>query len=119
MGWKPVTACELCLAGGTAAQGPAFCQKLRTCRPVDGAVHSASAQKAGIGRVGNGVHSKRCDISLDDGEAGGGRFLSLTAGPGPLMRRRLRTGDKRREEEGKWEFLEMFYGLFLEEPSGA
>ena len=22
-------------------------------------------------------------------------------------------------EEGKWEFLEMFYGLFLEEPSGA
>lgn len=77
MGWKPVTACELCLAGGTAAQGPAFCQKLRTCRPVDGTVHSASAQKAGIGRVGNGVHSKRCDISLDDGEAGGGRFLSL------------------------------------------
>lgn len=47
------------------------------------------------------------------------RWSALTAGPGTLMRRRLRTGDKRREEEGKWEFLEMFYGLFLEEPSGA
>jgi hypothetical protein len=47
-------------------ESAAFLQKLRPCGAVDGTVHSAPAEKRGIGGVGNGVHPLFGDVTLDN-----------------------------------------------------
>ena len=55
-GRKAVALRRLGLAGGTAVEGAALGQQLRTGCPVDGPVHSAAAQQGGVGGVDDGVH---------------------------------------------------------------
>ena len=58
----------------TAQSGAVFPQR-RTGSPMNGAVHPAAPQQAGIGGVHNGVHLKGCDVSLQHGK--GHMFASL------------------------------------------
>ena len=48
---QAVRLCNLCFACHAAAQSPALCQQLRSCRPMDTAVHTSTAQKRFICRI--------------------------------------------------------------------
>ena len=57
---------ELGLAGPAPAESPAFSQQLRPGRPVDAAVHAASAEQRLVGCIDNGVHAHSRDVVSND-----------------------------------------------------
>ena len=65
-GGQAVAPGDLRLAGAAAVQRAAFRQQLRPCGPMDGAVHSAPAQKTGVGGVDDGVRGLFGNVALDD-----------------------------------------------------
>ena len=44
----------------------AFLNQFRSCRPMNGAIHSTPAEQRPIGRIDNGIHFQRGDISHHD-----------------------------------------------------
>ena len=57
---------DLGLAGSASAKGFAFSQQLRPRRPVDAAIHAATAQKRLLGSIDNGVHGHFCNVVAND-----------------------------------------------------
>lgn len=53
---------DFCLAGPTAAQRPALLEQLRSCRPMDAAIHAATAQKRFICRIDDSVNLHFRDV---------------------------------------------------------
>ena len=44
----------------------ALCEQLFSRRPMNCAVHTASAEQRTVRRIDNGIHRIRCDVSLFD-----------------------------------------------------
>src|SRR5215831_5812542 len=59
------------LASLAATEAATLLQELRPRRAMDGAVHAASAQQRGIGRVDDGMHREGGDVGVDGVESGG------------------------------------------------
>ena len=57
---------DLGLAGSATAQRSALLEQLRPRRPVDAAIHAASAQQGLLGRVDDGVHAHFRDVVAND-----------------------------------------------------
>ena len=71
-----VTAGDFGLAGGATAPRAAFGQQLRPGRPVDGAVHAATAEQRRVGGVDNHIHALLRNVAGDDGHAIGNGICS-------------------------------------------
>src|SRR4051794_13684139 len=65
---QPVALCDLGVAGLTALERTAFRQKLRSCGPMDRAVHAAAAQQRTVGSVDDGVNAQARDVGDYDFE---------------------------------------------------
>src|SRR5262249_42119854 len=59
------------LTGSAATEATTLLQELRPRRAMDGAVHPPSAQQRGIGRVDDGMHRERGDVSAGGAKSGG------------------------------------------------
>src|SRR5215472_5278090 len=66
---QAVSAGDPGFAGGTAAERPAFLQKVPTRRAVDGTVDAATAEKACVRRVHDRVNRERRDVAQMESEA--------------------------------------------------
>lgn len=66
LGRESVARRESGLAGGTAAQGPAFLKKLRPCGPMDGAVDTAATRKLLVGGIDDGIDRKGGDVCFEN-----------------------------------------------------
>jgi len=65
---------DFCLAGPAAAQSLALCQQLRSCRPMDTAIHAATAQKRFICRIDDSVNLHFRNVVANDDK--GHRFTT-------------------------------------------
>ena len=63
---KPEPGSNFRLAGLATVQGNACPQEFRTCRPVDGAIDTATTQKRTVCRIHNGIHRKLGNVALDN-----------------------------------------------------
>jgi len=63
---QAITAGDLGLAGGTAAQSTAFGEQLRTGGAMDGTVDAATAEQRIVRCIDDGVHIERGDVGDDD-----------------------------------------------------
>jgi hypothetical protein len=63
---QAVCAGDLGLASPAAAQRPALSEQFRPRRPVDAAIHAASAQQRFLRRVDDGVHTHFRDVVSND-----------------------------------------------------
>lgn len=80
---QAVRACDLGLAGPAAAQRPALLEQFRPRRPVDAAIHAATAQQGLLGRVDDGVHGHFRDVVANNDKGHGSipQFLSFKIKP--------------------------------------
>ena len=63
---QAVRAGDLGLASPAAAQRPTLLEQLRSCRPMDTAIHAATAQQRFLRRVDDGVYAHFRDIVPND-----------------------------------------------------
>ena len=80
---QAVRAGDLGLASPAVAQSPALCQQLRPRRPMDTAIHAATAQQRFLRRVDDGVHTHFRDVIANNFKRHGSipQFLSFKIKP--------------------------------------
>lgn len=64
-GTEPVTAGDFGCARGAAVEQTAFHQQFGACGSMNGALHTATPEKRGIGRVHDRVHSLPGNVTLN------------------------------------------------------
>jgi hypothetical protein len=75
---------DLGLARLAAAKQPAGRLQLGPCRPVDGAVDAAAAQKGAVGGIDDRIDIERGDVGFENLDAVGHATLPVARGAGPV-----------------------------------
>ena len=78
---KPVAARKPGIAGGAAADLPAFLEKLGPGRAMDRAVHAAAAQQRAVGGVDDRVDGQFGDVPFDHFDSPGHASIVATIIP--------------------------------------